>query len=146
MFAKLFNKLHPQVGDLEHRCISSTLQWQANITALSIIEGTSHMYFRDECGSVSVMKYDVEEKGFSSCHTIPSRVSILIFRRPPTAASDAGEVIELSIGRLLLFHLLPLPCLLSLQLLSAGIYQEPPHLDSSFDQHSCKWTKFLCLN
>ncbi|KAL2945079.1 Syntaxin-binding protein 5 [Bienertia sinuspersici] len=51
-----------QVWDLEHRTISSMLQWETNITAFSVIQETNYMYLGDDCGLVSVLKYDIEEK------------------------------------------------------------------------------------
>ncbi|KAL5734318.1 hypothetical protein ACOSP7_032179 [Xanthoceras sorbifolium] len=50
-----------QVWDLEHRRINSTLRWESNITAFSVIYSTSYMYLGDEYGMVSVLKYDAEE-------------------------------------------------------------------------------------
>ncbi|CAO2825683.1 unnamed protein product [Amaranthus hypochondriacus] len=51
-----------QVWDLAHRCIATVLQWDSNITAFCVIEGTNYMYLGDDCGLVSVLKYDVEER------------------------------------------------------------------------------------
>ncbi|KNA16893.1 hypothetical protein SOVF_085080 isoform B [Spinacia oleracea] len=51
-----------QVWDLEQRCIASMLQWASNITAFSVTEETNYMYLGDDCGLVSVLKYDVEER------------------------------------------------------------------------------------
>lgn len=51
-----------QVWDLEHRRIASTLQWESNITAFSVIYGTTFMYIGCEYGMVSVLKYDAESK------------------------------------------------------------------------------------
>ncbi|GAB2288346.1 hypothetical protein Dimus_022678 [Dionaea muscipula] len=56
------NENDVQVWDLEHRYIISTLQWQCNITAFSVIQGTTYMYLGDEYGSVSVLTYDAEDK------------------------------------------------------------------------------------
>ncbi|KAI3936610.1 hypothetical protein MKW92_018390 [Papaver armeniacum] len=50
-----------QVWDLEHRQIASSLKWECNITAFSVIPGTHFMYIGDEYGMVSVLKYDAEE-------------------------------------------------------------------------------------
>ncbi|KAL9365202.1 hypothetical protein Peur_043075 [Populus x canadensis] len=50
-----------QVWDLEQRQIASTLQWDSNITAFSVIFASSYMYIGDEYGMVYVLKYDAEE-------------------------------------------------------------------------------------
>lgn len=41
-----FNRLlwYWQVWDLQHRQIACTLQWESNITAFSVIDGTTYMY------------------------------------------------------------------------------------------------------
>lgn len=51
-----------QVWDLEHRSVAYSLQWDTNITAFSIIQGTYFMYIGDDHGSMSVVKYDIEER------------------------------------------------------------------------------------
>nr|XP_023903729.1 uncharacterized protein LOC112015552 isoform X4 [Quercus suber] len=51
-----------QVWDLEQRQIASTLQWESNITAFSVIYGTTYMYIGCEYGMVAVLKYDAESK------------------------------------------------------------------------------------
>ncbi|KAI5346587.1 hypothetical protein L3X38_014466 [Prunus dulcis] len=50
-----------QVWDLEQRRIASSLQWECNITAFSVIYGTNYMYIGSEYAIVSVLKYDVED-------------------------------------------------------------------------------------
>ncbi|KAL8162643.1 hypothetical protein V2J09_014132 [Rumex salicifolius] len=50
------------VWDLEQRCIASSMHWESNITAFSVIPGTSYMYIGDDCGSVYVVVYNVEER------------------------------------------------------------------------------------
>ncbi|XP_073267237.1 uncharacterized protein [Populus alba] len=50
-----------QVWDLEQRQIASTLQWDSNITAFSVIFASSYMYIGDEYGMVHVLKYNAEE-------------------------------------------------------------------------------------
>ncbi|KAK3229164.1 hypothetical protein Dsin_001045 [Dipteronia sinensis] len=59
------NENEIQVWDLEHRRINSTLRWESNITAFSVIRSTSYMYLGDEYGMVSVLKYDAEEGKFT---------------------------------------------------------------------------------
>ncbi|KAL5540577.1 hypothetical protein UlMin_045270 [Ulmus minor] len=49
-----------QVWDLENRIITSTLQWESNITAFSVIDGSSYMYIGSEHGIVYVLKYEAE--------------------------------------------------------------------------------------
>lgn len=56
------NENEIQVWDLETRCISTSLQWESNITAFSVIYGTQFMYIGDEYGFLSVLKYDAEEQ------------------------------------------------------------------------------------
>eukprot|EP00268_Persea_americana_P061121 TRINITY_DN7687_c0_g1_i1.p1 TRINITY_DN7687_c0_g1~~TRINITY_DN7687_c0_g1_i1.p1 ORF type:complete len:1116 (-),score=226.71 TRINITY_DN7687_c0_g1_i1:399-3746(-) len=51
-----------EVWDLELRRMAYSLQWDANITAFSIIQGTCFMYIGDEHGLMSVVKYDTEER------------------------------------------------------------------------------------
>ncbi|GAB4827611.1 hypothetical protein Ancab_034494 [Ancistrocladus abbreviatus] len=72
--ASISNDNDVQVWDLEHRCVASTLQWQSNIMAFSVIQGTSYMYVGDEYGSISVLKYDVEERRlFQLPYHIPAK-------------------------------------------------------------------------
>ncbi|XP_071929907.1 uncharacterized protein [Coffea arabica] len=56
------NENEIQVWDLESRSISTSLQWESNITAFSVIYGTQFMYIGDEYGFLSVLKYDAEEQ------------------------------------------------------------------------------------
>ncbi|KAK9124526.1 hypothetical protein Sjap_014128 [Stephania japonica] len=51
-----------QVWDLENRCLTYSLQWESNVTAFSVLQGTYFMYGGDENGLTSVLKYDAEEK------------------------------------------------------------------------------------
>ncbi|KAK2980018.1 hypothetical protein RJ640_020044, partial [Escallonia rubra] len=50
-----------QVWDLENRCIACSLQWESNITAFSVIQGSHFMYVGDEYGSLSVLKFEAED-------------------------------------------------------------------------------------
>ncbi|GLT31484.1 hypothetical protein SLA2020_062170 [Shorea laevis] len=59
--ASVSNGNEIQVWDLENRRITSNLKWESNITAFSVIHGTSYMYIGDEYGMVFVIKYDAEE-------------------------------------------------------------------------------------
>ncbi|KAL6534388.1 hypothetical protein OROHE_013313 [Orobanche hederae] len=49
-----------QVWDLERRSIACSLQWESNVTAFSVISGSSFMYAGDEYGLMSVLKYDLD--------------------------------------------------------------------------------------
>ncbi|XP_010558072.1 PREDICTED: uncharacterized protein LOC104826848 isoform X2 [Tarenaya hassleriana] len=50
-----------QVWDLDLRQTASSFQWESNITAFSILQGTGYMHIGDEYGMVSVIKYNAEE-------------------------------------------------------------------------------------
>ncbi|KAM1949472.1 hypothetical protein ACFX15_009524 [Malus domestica] len=50
-----------QVWNLESRSLVYCLEWETNITAFSVIHGSSLMYVGDEYALVAVMKYDAEE-------------------------------------------------------------------------------------
>ncbi|KAL6520905.1 hypothetical protein OROGR_017474 [Orobanche gracilis] len=49
-----------QVWDLERRSVACSLQWESNVTAFSVISGSSFMYVGDEYGLLSVLKYDLD--------------------------------------------------------------------------------------
>uniref|UniRef100_A0A1D1Z041 Syntaxin-binding protein 5 n=1 Tax=Anthurium amnicola TaxID=1678845 RepID=A0A1D1Z041_9ARAE len=50
-----------QVWDLENRCLTCSLQWEFNVTAFSVIQGTYLMYCGDENGLMSVLKFYAED-------------------------------------------------------------------------------------
>ncbi|KAB2630515.1 hypothetical protein D8674_008034 [Pyrus ussuriensis x Pyrus communis] len=50
-----------QVWNLESRSLVYCLEWETNITAFSVIHGSSLMYVADEYALVAVVKYDAEE-------------------------------------------------------------------------------------
>ncbi|ONI03742.1 hypothetical protein PRUPE_6G279100 [Prunus persica] len=50
-----------QVWNLESRCLVYCLEWESNITAFSVINGSNLMYVGDDYALVAVMKYDAEE-------------------------------------------------------------------------------------
>ncbi|KAM1525428.1 hypothetical protein ACFX10_009894 [Malus domestica] len=50
-----------QVWNLESRSLVYCLEWETNITAFSVIHGSSLMYVGDEYALVAVVKYDAEE-------------------------------------------------------------------------------------
>ncbi|URE04905.1 WD40 [Musa troglodytarum] len=56
------NENEVQVWNLELRQLVHCFQWEANVTAFSVIYGTYLMYIGDENGLLSVLKYD-EENG-----------------------------------------------------------------------------------
>ncbi|XP_055829528.1 uncharacterized protein LOC129898851 isoform X2 [Solanum dulcamara] len=69
-----------QVWDLENRRISSSLQWESNITAFSVIYDTHYMFVGDEYGYLSVLKY---EEGI---------MELLPYHIPPNLISEAAEI------------------------------------------------------
>ncbi|XP_058002997.1 uncharacterized protein LOC110665372 isoform X2 [Hevea brasiliensis] len=50
-----------EVWNLESRCLACCLQWDSNITAFSVINGSYLMFIGDEYGLMSVVKYDAED-------------------------------------------------------------------------------------
>ncbi|XP_060202393.1 uncharacterized protein LOC132630812 isoform X1 [Lycium barbarum] len=46
-----------QVWNLKSRSVACDLQWDSNITAFSVINGSSFMYVGDEYGTISVLKF-----------------------------------------------------------------------------------------
>ncbi|KAG6600918.1 Syntaxin-binding protein 5-like protein, partial [Cucurbita argyrosperma subsp. sororia] len=51
-----------QVWELERRQLVSTLRWESNITAFSVLYGTCYMYVGSEYAMVAVLKFDAEER------------------------------------------------------------------------------------
>ncbi|XP_030540367.1 uncharacterized protein LOC115748104 isoform X2 [Rhodamnia argentea] len=51
-----------QVWDIKYRNVACTLQWESNITAFSVIQGTGYMYIGDENGMVFVLKCDAGQR------------------------------------------------------------------------------------
>ncbi|XP_055812638.1 uncharacterized protein LOC129882392 isoform X1 [Solanum dulcamara] len=51
-----------QVWNLKSRSVACDLQWESNITAFSVINGSSFMYVGDEYGTISVLKFCVESR------------------------------------------------------------------------------------
>ncbi|XP_031373357.1 uncharacterized protein LOC116188258 isoform X3 [Punica granatum] len=60
--ASISNDNDIQVWDLKLRNIACSMQWDSNVTAFSVIRGTTYMYVGDENGLVCVLKYDVGER------------------------------------------------------------------------------------
>ncbi|OIT32661.1 hypothetical protein A4A49_24385, partial [Nicotiana attenuata] len=50
------------VWNLKSRSVACDLQWKSNITAFSVINGSSFMYVGDEYGTISVLKFCVENR------------------------------------------------------------------------------------
>ncbi|XP_006338830.1 uncharacterized protein [Solanum tuberosum] len=69
-----------EVWDLENRRISSSLQWESNITAFSIIYDTHYMFVGDEYGYLSVLKY---EEGI---------MELLPYHMPPNLIAEAANI------------------------------------------------------
>ncbi|KAF6999142.1 hypothetical protein CFC21_015208 [Triticum aestivum] len=67
------NENEIQVWNLEFRQLFHSSQWDTNITAFSVIEGTFLMYLGDENGLLSVLKYDVYD---GKLQKMPYNVSI----------------------------------------------------------------------
>ncbi|PON51137.1 WD repeat containing protein [Parasponia andersonii] len=51
-----------QIWNLERRCLVCCLHWESSITAFTAIHGSNFMYVGDEYGSMSVVKFNVEEE------------------------------------------------------------------------------------
>ncbi|KAH7548383.1 hypothetical protein JRO89_XS14G0111900 [Xanthoceras sorbifolium] len=101
-----------QVWDLEHRRINSTLRWESNITAFSVIYSTSYMYLGDEYGMVSVLKYDAEE----------GKLTILPYYVPTDVIAEGAGIS--SSNQSSVVGVLPQPC-------SQGKRQGKPYLEVS---------------
>ncbi|KAJ8552924.1 hypothetical protein K7X08_020317 [Anisodus acutangulus] len=71
-----------QVWDLENREISSSLQWESNITAFSVIYDTHYMFVGDEYGYLSVLKYKGRE----------GSMELLPYHIPPNLIAEAAEI------------------------------------------------------
>ncbi|CAM0907463.1 unnamed protein product [Alopecurus aequalis] len=61
LLVAISNENEIQIWNLEFRQLFHYCQWDANITAFAVIEGTSFMYLGDENGLLSVLKYDVDD-------------------------------------------------------------------------------------
>ncbi|KAK4396111.1 Syntaxin-binding protein 5 [Sesamum angolense] len=57
-----------QVWNLQMRSIACSLQWESNVTAFSVINGSSFMYVGDEYGLMSVLKYDSDSGELLKLH------------------------------------------------------------------------------
>ncbi|WMV33462.1 hypothetical protein MTR67_026847 [Solanum verrucosum] len=69
-----------QVWDLENRRISSSLQWESNITAFSVIYDTHYMFVGDEYGYLSVLKY------------VEGIMELLPYHMPPNLIAEAANI------------------------------------------------------
>ncbi|KAJ7949994.1 transducin family protein / WD-40 repeat family protein [Quillaja saponaria] len=61
LLVSILNDSDIQVWSLESRSLACCLQWESNITAFSVISGSSFMYIGDEYGLISVIKYEAAE-------------------------------------------------------------------------------------
>ncbi|XP_062190422.1 uncharacterized protein LOC133893429 isoform X2 [Phragmites australis] len=61
LLVAISNENEIQVWNLEFRQLFYSSQWDVNITAFAVIEGTFLMYLGDENGLLSVLKYDVDD-------------------------------------------------------------------------------------
>ncbi|KAJ1292534.1 hypothetical protein BS78_02G398800 [Paspalum vaginatum] len=61
LLVAISNENQIQVWNLEFRQLFHSSQWDVNITAFAVIEGTFMMYLGDENGLLSVLKYDVDD-------------------------------------------------------------------------------------
>ncbi|WVZ67174.1 hypothetical protein U9M48_016293 [Paspalum notatum var. saurae] len=61
LLVAISNENEIQVWNLEFRQLFYSSQWDVNITAFAVIEGTFMMYLGDENGLLSVLKYDVDD-------------------------------------------------------------------------------------
>ncbi|KAF5736569.1 hypothetical protein HS088_TW14G00714 [Tripterygium wilfordii] len=104
--ASISNENEIQVWDLECRQLTSALQWESNITAFSVICGTSFMYVGDEYGMVSVLKYDAAE----------GKLVLLPYYVPTNSITEASGI---SLHNHSIVGILPQPCSQGSRLLMA---------------------------
>ncbi|KAJ9553391.1 hypothetical protein OSB04_017436 [Centaurea solstitialis] len=71
-----------QVWDLEQRRLASSLRWESNISAFSVVCGTNYMYVGDEYGYMSVLKYDIEE----------GNIQLMPYQIPPDLIADEAGI------------------------------------------------------
>ncbi|VFQ77470.1 unnamed protein product [Cuscuta campestris] len=100
------NENEIQVWDLENKHLSSTLKWESNITAFSVIYGTQYMCLGDEYGYLSALKYDAEKRNV---------VQLPYYVPPNLAEAD----VALSSNQLSIVGLLLHPCSLGNRVLIA---------------------------
>ncbi|KAH9311796.1 hypothetical protein KI387_026831, partial [Taxus chinensis] len=53
------------IWDLNGRALACYLQWESNITAFSVIQGTFCMFLGDDLGNVAVVKYNQDKEELS---------------------------------------------------------------------------------
>ncbi|KAF8680721.1 hypothetical protein HU200_045562 [Digitaria exilis] len=61
LLVAISNENEIQVWNLEFRQLFYSSQWDVNVTAFAVIEGTFLMYLGDENGLLSVFKYDIDD-------------------------------------------------------------------------------------
>jgi len=107
-----------QVWDLDGRALACYIQWESNITAFAVIQGTSYMYIGDDLGNVAVVKYDQEEAELSEMpYHIPMDIiqeasqhldsfpSSVVGVFPQPSASDSRVLITYANGLIILWDL-----------------------------------------
>jgi len=107
-----------QVWDLDGRALACYIQWESNITAFAVIQGTSYMYIGDDLGNVAVVKYDQEEAELSEMpYHIPMDIiqeasqhldsfpSSVVEVFPQPSASDSRVLITYANGLIILWDL-----------------------------------------
>ncbi|KAL8547985.1 hypothetical protein ACS0TY_007322 [Phlomoides rotata] len=96
-----------QVWNQERRSIACSLQWESNVTAFSVIRGSSFMFVGDKYGLVSVLKYDPDGEQLLQLHYELSSESL---------AEATGVSIS---NRQPIVNILPQPCSFGNRLLIA---------------------------
>ncbi|EPS63539.1 hypothetical protein M569_11243, partial [Genlisea aurea] len=82
LLVSVSNENEIQVWDIDKRCIACNVQWESNITAFSVILGTSYMYAGDEYGFLSVLKYDADERNIVQ----------LPYHMPPNLIAEGAKI------------------------------------------------------
>ncbi|KAG0546478.1 hypothetical protein BDA96_02G450500 [Sorghum bicolor] len=89
------NENEIQVWNLEFRQLFYSSQWDINITAFAVIEGTFMMYLGDENGLLSVLKYDVDD---GKLQIMPYNVHIhSLIQRAGVSLQDSQPIVGILI-------------------------------------------------
>lgn len=107
-----------QIWDLDGRALACYIQWETNITAFAVIQGTSYMYIGDDLGNVAVVKYDHEKAELSEMpYNIPMHIiqeasnhldsfpSSVVEVLPQPSASDSRVLIAYANGLIILWDI-----------------------------------------
>jgi len=66
-----------KVWDVEQQELVSSLKWESDITACTVIPGTPFLYIGDDFGTVSVIQYDAEQQQLlQPPYGIPAHVTL----------------------------------------------------------------------